>query len=377
MDKQNYIIKEIKSQDIKHEFKKIEDKIISKLKSKKLIQRRRVLKDYRMLYKAIRLLVVKHLSYQRLADVMAYKYQVVMSDTAWKKQLRKASPIYLEAVQECLEKQLKRDTQENKIYRKSYAIDATDIAQEGNNKTVMRVHTMFSLNDHIGVYTKITDNHTSENIKHFPISAGNLYLADRAYGKVTQISEIIKQNADFIIRISPSHIKLYTDRKCSKRADFLSLTEQNSFSSQMFIKHRKEIYPVRVIGEKIPEDKCEKAIKRVKRRSSKNGHKIRNTTIRYSQWLIVIASQNLPFTPTKILSLYKARWQIELFFKRAKSLLGIKKIRYSSKEYSKSFIELWLGTTLALCILQLICFSCRKTSMSDFNIFSLLREFIS
>ena len=49
MDKQNYTLKDLKSQDVKKIFDEANDRIEEKLKSKNLINRKRILKDYKIL----------------------------------------------------------------------------------------------------------------------------------------------------------------------------------------------------------------------------------------------------------------------------------------------------------------------------------------
>lgn len=45
----------------------------------------------------------------------------------------------------------------------------------------------------------------------YEIEKGAVYFADRAYAKVKQLQHIISSNADFVVRVSPFHIKLFKD----------------------------------------------------------------------------------------------------------------------------------------------------------------------
>lgn len=346
MDKQNYSMKDVTAQEIKGEFSKIRNTIIRSVKNSGIIRRKRVIRDPAVLVDAAYLYIVKKLSYQRLSDEMACGYGIRMSDTAWKKQLQKIASIFLDAVTQHMEKcsteSLLTTRQGLLNYPKVYAVDATDISQEGDRNIVMRIHTQLSLHNHAGVRMRITDNHTAENISLLPVEAHSLYLADRAYGKARQLAHLADHQADFIIRISPNCLKVYADKECRQPIDFSSMLSEamSSFSLHAFFTYGGRTYPIRVIGNKLPEEKQNDAEKRVLRKAAKNRCTPRASTVLYSKWLIVVSSVADSVTDRGILTTYRQRWQIELLFKRSKTLLGLKKclfLRFGSKWLSSSF----------------------------------------
>ena len=149
-----------------------------KLRSFNLIKRKRIIKDYSTLIQAVFLFITQGLSFQRLSDIMAYKYQIVMSDTAWRKQILKIAPVFLDVAKQCLEENTKSNTKQH-----YYALDATNLSINGNKSEYIRIHTQYDINYCCMKYAFITDNHTSESTFHFPIEEGAVYFADRAYAK--------------------------------------------------------------------------------------------------------------------------------------------------------------------------------------------------
>ena len=89
MDKLNYTLKIEEIQGIKEKIREIKRKIITAIKKSNILKRKRIIKKYSTLVQAAILYIVEKLSFQRLSDVMAAKYGVIMSDTAWKKQISK------------------------------------------------------------------------------------------------------------------------------------------------------------------------------------------------------------------------------------------------------------------------------------------------
>lgn len=248
-----------------------------------------------------------------------------------------------------------------------YALDATDLSAQGAPGAVIRVHTMLSLADCLHPFTHVTDQYTPESAAHFPLERGALYIADRAYGKARQIDHIRQHHADLIFRISPNHIQLYQDEACTERLDVQTMLCGEGFSKQCYVKFKKNVYPLRLIAAPIPPDKQETAQKRAKRKASKKQSQIKPSTLLYANWMFLLTSLPDSVVPDDIVALYKQRWQIELFFKRAKSLLRFHKIRRSSELHARTVTMLWLFIVYILVACQLAW----NQDISLFNSFSL------
>lgn len=374
MDKQNYTLSGAERQEIKQNFRTIRCLLIKKLKKTQIIKRKRIIKDYETLVQAVFLYIAEKLSFQQLSDIMACKYGICMSDTAWKKQILKAAPSFLEAATECLcEKTPVLQEKSKKIY----ALDATNIATEGINGTVIRVHTQLSLSDCICFSSHITNQHTAESVRNFTIEEGAVYLADRAYGKASQFAYMLEHNANFIFRISPSQIRLYKEPLCKERLDVQQLIENTSFSCMCYFRYNKKIYRMRLIGTPLPEEKRKEAEKRVCRKANKNQRKIRPQTVLYSSWVILATSLPDAVSVDKILETYRLRWQIELLFKRAKTHLRFHKIRRSSYHYISSVVSLWVAIALLLSLCQYSINQSFSFDISLFNSFALAKFLFS
>lgn len=372
MDKQNYTLRNIKKQDIQKHFYKIKKILEKKLSNFNLIKRKRIIKDYNTLIQAVFLFITQGLSFQRLSDIMSYKYQIVMSDTAWRKQILKIAPIFLDAAKQCLEENIK-----NKTKQHYYALDATNLSINGNKSDYIRIHTQYDIDYCCIKYAFITDNHTSESTLHFPIEEGAVYFADRAYAKAKQLKHIISSNANFVVRVSPFHIKLFKDSQCKEKLNLYENISGEKFSLKCFFKIKDKIFPIRVIGTKKPLEKQRISEKKVKRKAQKNQYKASEKSIEFSKWFIVATSLNKTISNDEIVESYRIRWQIELFFKRMKTLLNFHNIRRSSMLYSKSIVCLWLSVGFIICAFQIYLTNCLHFSISNFNIFSLIKYFFS
>lgn len=373
MDKQNYILKESEIQELRKSFSRLKSKSKKELEQK-IFQRKRVLKSFDLLLKAILLYFVDQLSFQRLSDAMACRYKIVMSDTAWRKQFLKAAPILLEWAQKGQAEE-NASTVHPTVLGCScvYAIDATDLPMQGGNATARRVHTLFSLSQHRSTYVDVSDRHGGESLTRFPLHQGALYLADRAYGRTPQLAYAIEQQAHVITRISPLQTTFYTTPDCKEKISFPSLLEGDSFSTFGYFKWKKIVYHVRLLGQKLPQEKQALSEKRVRRRASRNQRKLSDETLEYTKWIFLATTLADSYSDIEIIQTYRLRWQIELHFKRIKSFLNFHKIRRSCDAYQDGIVFLWIALSFLLASLQLrlLCFS--NFSISEYNAFSLAK----
>lgn len=379
MDKQNYTIKDVEIQEIKEKFCEIQHFIEEEFERHELIKRKRIIKSYDVLLRAAYLYIIDSLSFQRISDKMSCIYRVTMSDTAWKKQLTKAAPVFASAAMQCLSR-MSTDIPSTETvlgYSNAYALDATVIPAEGVNGTVFRLHTQYSLIENIATNIHITDCHSAESVKHYDIKPGALYVADRAYGKTLQFAYIIDKQADFIFRVSPHCIALFYDSDCKNKIDFEELLQTEKTSVPCYFKVGETVYRIRLIISPIPVEKHNAIEKKTRSRALKKQHTVSDRAIEFSKWIILATSMSEAVTDSDILDTYRLRWQIELFFKRAKSLLHFHKLRRSSASYMRTAVLLWVAVVFFVSALGVALSNYLLLDISSFNLFHLSTSFFS
>lgn len=379
MDKLNYTLKAEEIQDIKKKIREIKRQVVNQIKKSNLIRRKRVVKKYSTLVDAAILYIVEALSFQRLSDVMAVKYGISMSDTAWKKQITKIAPLFYKVMMTYLNRKSRNAECDNILGYSSYAIDATDIPLDGKKGTVLRAHTVYDLSRKANFKALIADIHTGESVKLHDIKSNSLYFADRAYGKTPQTEYMLANNAQFVFRFSPSQVKLFKDIDGKEKIDFKSYLSDNKTVSSIncFFKGKKGMQKMRVIISPIPKNKAEKAVIKAKKKSVKKQNKLSENTLIYAKWLFLATSLPDTVHSQEIISAYRKRWQIELHFKRSKSLLRFHKLRRCSYTYAFSIVSIWLAVAALVYSLFASLVSHFSIDISSFNAFSLFAFLIS
>lgn len=205
--------------------------------------------------------------------------------------------------------------------------DASDYSKPGSNRSDMRFHYMtelFSLNM---VEMQFTASSEGEKISRFKnIKANDLIIGDRAYGTVKGIAYVKAQGGEYLFRMRSKAFKLY--EKHGDNLETFDLTEQlkdwgpgKMLDFSLYCKNGKEEIPIRICAIGKTESEIEKSYRQIKKSNSKNMRgKISDLQKIYSRYVVVATSLPEEISSQQILELYRMRWQIELVFKRLKSI---------------------------------------------------------
>jgi IS4 transposase len=110
-----------------------------------------------------------------------------------------------------------------------------------------------------------------------------------------------------------------------------------------------ERFPSRLCAVRKTRAAAEKAKEQARREASRKGKQIREETLECAEYVFVLTT--LPrseFSTADILDLYRVRWQIELVFKRLKSLLRLGHLPKQNDLSARAWIQAKLLTALLI-----------------------------
>ena len=96
----------------------------------------------------------------------------------------------------------------------------------------------------------------------------------------------------------------------------------------------------RVCAIKKSRQAAEKAKQKVRRQAQKGGYKVKRETLKAAEYLFVFTT--IPrdrLKPRAVLELYRGRWQIELVFKRLKSIVTLSYLRKYDPQAARSWLH--------------------------------------
>ncbi|MGA9209882.1 MAG: IS4 family transposase [Terriglobales bacterium] len=209
------------------------------------------------------------------------------------------------------------------------ALDGTVIKEPGPRGSPWRIHYSLRLPELSCDQLVITSRQgaqTAENLERFPVAAGDLLLADRGYCHPAGVARVCGQGGDIIVRLISS-VPLFAadDQPFPLLPPLRKLPRAGQVGQWEVAMHAG---PERVAGRLCALRKSQQAIaaaqRQLDRREPKNQIRVRPETREYGHYVMVFTT--LPATEmsaAEVLEHYRLRWQMELGFKRLKSLLAL------------------------------------------------------
>jgi len=213
--------------------------------------------------------------------------------------------------------------------RRVRAVDGTVIKEPGPTGSHWRIH--FSLRlpeltcDHFGM-TPTRGRNTAESLEPFPVAPGDLLLADRGYCHPAGAARVAQRGADIIVRLNSS-VPLFgpDDQRFPLLPELRRLPRAGRLRTwQVGMQDQGQ----RVEGRLCAVRKSQQAIAAAQRKLDQREHqhpiRVRPETREYAQYVAVSTTlAEAEMSAAEVLEYYRFRWQMELLFKRLKSILAI------------------------------------------------------
>jgi hypothetical protein len=206
------------------------------------------------------------------------------------------------------------------------AVDATCVNEPGNTGTDWRIHYAFDLRTLECTEMRVTDYSQGETLKNFSVEKDALYIGDRGYYNLEGIGHIVKGNGHVLIRMNVHSGALYNPK--GKPFNMLkrlrSLTGAGIGDWPVYFQASTGKVTGRICAIRKSKIATQKTLERIHRDSVRKQTTPSKAAIEAARYVFVFTT--LPeelLSATTALEFYRGRWQIELVFKRLKSLLGV------------------------------------------------------
>jgi hypothetical protein len=224
------------------------------------------------------------------------------------------------------------------------AIDATTICEPGADRTTWRLHAGYDLASGQMDRLELTDNRGAESLERFSFRPGDIALADRGYARPRDLRPVLDAGADLIVRTGWNSLRL-----SAPDGSLFDLFAALRTLAAPQGEHRVAIYEGAaacdgalvlrlVILRKSPKDAAEARV-RVRKEASKRGKQPDPRSLEAADYILLLTSLPADTFPTAdVLALYRLRWQIELAFKRFKSIAGLDDLPAKKPGLAKAWI---------------------------------------
>ena len=208
-------------------------------------------------------------------------------------------------------------------------VDASTLGQPGGTGDDWRLHLAYDLGAGRLYQVGVTDRRGGEHLAQYRWQAGDVMVADRGDGDRRRVATAVHQQADVVVRIHPATFPLATE--AGEAFNVLRWLRQRGEGSREWhgwCRWAGQRYPVRLVAAKLDPTATRRARRRARRKAQKAGRTITAPTLTVAGWLLLITTLDAAtWSTADVLYVYRARWQVELVFKKMKQLLRLNQIR--------------------------------------------------
>jgi hypothetical protein len=275
-----------------------------------------------------------------------------LSDVALLKRLRQAVPWLRHLLTQQLAQRapLRAVSPESETPLRLRLIDASTVSRRGSRGADFRLHLLWDLRRQEMAALDLTPAagaHTGESLERFPYQPGDLLVADRGYGHRPGIAAVQQAGALLVVRFSEQTLPL--EDRDGQPFDLLAAlrslgpTQVGDFPVQTAPqeKGKQLLTPAlagRVVALRKSPQAAEAARRQVREQARKRGRTPAARTLEAADYVFLFTTLPDTVPATTVLEVYRFRWQIELAFKRLKSLLRLDELLAQDEHLCQAFL---------------------------------------
>jgi hypothetical protein len=220
-------------------------------------------------------------------------------------------------------------------------VDATCISKPASTGTDWRVHYSIGLPSLECRTLIVSDKSVGETLRNFVSAPKRVFIGDRGYSCRSGIAHVVGQGGHVVIRMNTANLPL----RMRHGKEFRLLEHLRKLATReigewdVMFDYENQLIAGRVCAIKKSRISAELAREKIILAASKKQKTPRPETLEAAGYIFVFTTmESTVISASKILEMYRGRWQIELAFKRLKSLLELGALPKKDPEGAKAWI---------------------------------------
>src|SRR3954470_5218838 len=222
-------------------------------------------------------------------------------------------------------------------------VDATTVSAPGSEGTDWRIHLGFDLGRLSIDSVELTGPEGGESLSRFQVGQREVLIGDRGYAHVKGLWCVQQAGGEFLVRLNWQSLPLQTLSGESfdllQAARGIADTQAAEFAVQTAPRRQTPAMAARLVMLRKSAPATEQARKKILREAKKKGRQVDPRTLEAAAYIFLLTS--LPadqLTASEVLELYRFRWQIELAFKRLKSLWDLGSVPAKDPDLARTYL---------------------------------------
>jgi hypothetical protein len=212
----------------------------------------------------------------------------------------------------------------------------------------VRLHLAYDLRAGQMQQVEVTDRHRAESLGHFEWQEEDLVLTDAGYPVTSSVELTQAKKCRVLQRSTASHLAVQDEEgesiSLKARVQRQASDTVREFQAYVDVPSSEQRIPVRVVCYRLPAEQAKKARARKEAKlKKKHGRSYNKELVWWASRVILVSTADAAqWSGAELVRLYRARWQIELFFKRLKQCLSVHGFRVKDWERASHVLRLLL-----------------------------------
>jgi Transposase DDE domain len=236
--------------------------------------------------------------------------------------------------------------------RRLRAVDATSVSEPGSTGTDWKVHWAVNLADLQCDFFELTDiREGGETFRRVPVVMGDILMGDRVYAAPPGVAHVVKAQGDVLVRLNRQALPLF--ERDGRRIDLLDfvggLQGKRPREREARVRSPQGGWIAgRLIALRQSAEVTRSIQRRLRRRAQRSQETVSVESLQFAEYFMLWTTLTHAFSTATVLELYRLRWQIELVFKRMKSILGLGHLPKKDPLSAQAWLEGKLFTGLLI-----------------------------
>ncbi|TVR11651.1 MAG: IS4/IS5 family transposase [Planctomycetota bacterium] len=237
--------------------------------------------------------------------------------------------------------------------RRMLAVDASAISEPGSTGTDWYVHYGIDLRTLQCAHFELSDYQSGERLDRYPLKEGDICIADRMYGSVKSAAYAMGKGADLIVRVKSKGLNFWDNdgEKIDCQRRFASLSQPGDIGSWpasigAAAPHR---FPGRLVCIRKNMAATEATRQKIHRIAARKQKTVSQAALNMAPYFFVWTTlDQCSADNATVLHWYRLRWQVELAFKRLKSLMNLGHLPKKDPDTAQAWLQGKLFASLLL-----------------------------
>ena len=225
------------------------------------------------------------------------------------------------------------------------AFDATTVKEPGRTGSLWRLHYSVRLPSLACDFFKLTATQgpgAGETFTHFPVAEGDFVLADRGDSTAAGLAHVVSAGGQVAVRVNTGSLPLHTPAGTpfDLLARVTTLKRVGCVGAWPAVAVGDGIAVAgRVCAVRKTQEAIRIAHRKLRKEAARRGKHTLPRTLACARYVVVFTTfPEADFTAAEVLEWYRTRWQVELVFKRFKSLAQLGHLPKYDDESAKAWL---------------------------------------